>query len=288
VRTAIGHRETRMQASLKMCCSSWFTSASTVAHWPQSPKSKCQCDLTMARSRAFTLIELLVVIAIIAILAALLLPALSNSKEQARRVNCKNHLRQFILSCVMFADDNETRLPSGASENSNPIDEHIPVLSAATRSNLIEYSGTFKMLECPSLGPPFNQQGGWYYADYGYVIGYNYLGGHTNTPWSAAAPFVEWISPSSTTEDPSLPLVTDCNDWSPGYSKTFVPHARAGAVSTGDFSNDAMSGAAPEKAGAAGGNVGLVDGSVQWRKVSQMQPHRGSRLWGDEGCFALW
>src|SRR3954462_9323980 len=99
--------------------------------------------------RAFTLIELLVVIAIIAILVALLLPALAGSKEQARRVNCKNHQRQFLLAALMFADDNENKLPSGLSENSDPKDEHVPIISGTTRTNLIDYSGNFKMLECP-------------------------------------------------------------------------------------------------------------------------------------------
>ena len=86
------------------------------------------------------------------------------------------------MAATLFADDHEGKLPSGASENIDPTDEHVPVLSGATRSNLIDYAGNFKMLECPSLGPPFNQSGGWYYAGYGHVIGYNYLGGHTNIP----------------------------------------------------------------------------------------------------------
>jgi len=129
----------------------------------------------------------------------------------------------------------------------------------------------------------------WYYRDYGYVIGYNYLGGHTNTPWPKFQGFLGWRSPQKADEDPSMVLVADLNDWSPGYAKTFAPHGRTGPIlRDSDASNPADAGASPKDVGAVGGNIGLLDGSVEWKNISNMKAYRGSRLWGSGGCFALW
>jgi len=67
----------------------------------------------MTKRRAFTLIELLVVIAIIAILMAILMPALSRVKEQGKRIVCENSLKSLQLCWIMYADDNDGKIVNG-------------------------------------------------------------------------------------------------------------------------------------------------------------------------------
>lgn len=244
------------------------------------------------RMPAFTLIELLVVIAIIAILAALLLPALSSAKEKARRAACKNSMRQFSLAVQMYGNDNKQRVPSGAS-NKGADDSHLPVLSTGTSNAIVEYTGTDSIVHCPNFGDYFTRKQAerpYEEQEYGYVIGYNYHGGHTNTPWPALPDqSATWISPQRLTDNPSLVLISDMNDWSPGYGQTFVPHAKGGAqLIASDYSNIEAAGASSAELGAAGGNVGLLDGSVTWRGVTAMQTYRGSQQWGNMGCWAMW
>ena len=247
--------------------------------------------VTTTQARAFTLIELLVVIAIIGILVALLLPALTGAKEQGRRTSCRSSMRQLMLGAMMYADDNDQLLPTGAS-NKSALDDHLPVLSTATSNAIVEYSGTDKMASCPSFADYFANRhlaAGFDEQEYGIVVGYNYHGGHTNSPWPAISGTNQWISPQRLTEDPQLVLVSDMNDWSPGYGQTFAPHGRGGPILEGnDASNPSAAGSQPDAIGAVGGNIGLLDGSVSWKPVTQMRVYRGSQQWGNNGCWAMW
>ncbi len=73
----------------------------------------------MGKRRGFTLIELLVVIAIIAVLMAILMPALNRVKEQGKRAVCLSNLKQLTMAWILYADDNDDVLVNGAIGYSN-------------------------------------------------------------------------------------------------------------------------------------------------------------------------
>ena len=246
------------------------------------------------RRTAFTLIELLVVIAIIALLTGLLVPALSRAREHARRAACMGNVRQFIIGIQAYASDSHEHLPSGLSDYEDPEDEHTAILSRSVYHALVKIIGDESSLRCPWLREPFGEPGGWYYvyegADYGYVLGYNYLGGHKGTPWPLVDPAnAQWVSPQRSFAKPSTPLVTELNAWSEGEGMTFAPHGARGAIlEAGHSGNPNLEGIPSAEIGAAGGHIGRLDGSVAWKHMRDMRIYRGSRHWDEMGCFTAW
>ncbi len=113
----------------------------------------------MQDKKGFTLIELLVVIAIIALLLAVLLPALKKVREAGKRAVCLSHIRQLSIAWRLYADDNNDKIcaanighsPDGwvdTMDVSDPIDVQIQAIESG---RLFPYCETIKVYRCPTV-----------------------------------------------------------------------------------------------------------------------------------------
>lgn len=215
------------------------------------------------RRAGFTLIELLVVIAIIAILAALLLPALSKAKERSKRISCLNNGKQWTLSLLMYADDNRAVLPRASQAGRTPNAYWIDQKGFRDTFNL-SYKISRAQFYCPS-NPGWNRDDFWAWGGGGVdtVMGYHYFAGERDY---FSNPGLQRVVPAGRN---AFALKTSDR---PYYTVIFADLTRKldGSWGRPGDPNPATRGANHYGTGGVdpdGANQGFLDGHGQWVKA---------------------
>lgn len=235
----------------------------------------------MSTKKAFTLIELLVVIAVIAILAAMLLPALAKAKERAMRASCLNNTRQIGIATLIYAGDNANFLPRWTLGGDWPHDmvvQNVDQFQSAGLQNP-------KVFYCPGTLAIVNgnETNWWNFRPDRRVLGYMFFNKRASTDNRVGINGCFFIGRLSDTNRPTEAVLVADETMSLTQKAPYdfvIPSSNVPAQYGGAYRP-----AHRDKSFPAGGNLLFLDGHVSWRPFKDMlpryQPSSSSQPW----CF---
>jgi prepilin-type N-terminal cleavage/methylation domain-containing protein len=222
------------------------------------------------KGRGFTLVELLVVIGIIAILIAILMPALRRAKEAAAGIACSSNQRQLMMAFLLFAADHQGHLPGNFVDYMDPDTDHRswllnsgePVTAAPEGGTIFRYVKTKDIYRCPAMPADAYMAGGGSSNGHFDYVSFGVFAGAKIANIKAQSTYTDRMAPFRKDLLPT-PVITEED------SRALNLLNPEGLHNYGDHMPDVHRG---------GGYYASVDGSVHWHK--ERQPPNGASVNG--------